>query len=163
MYYNAILHNDVANGDGVRVTIFVSGCSFHCPGCHNPQTHNPNSGKLFTDEQIDDILNSISKPYISGITLSGGHPLEPYNIKECTALCKLIKTKFSNKNIWLYSGFQYEQVKDYEIFDYVDVLVDGTFNEKLKDRNLKWRGSSNQRVINVPKSKKQNKVILYCS
>lgn len=163
MYYNAILKNDIANGDGIRVTLFVSGCSFHCPGCHNPQTHNPCSGKPFTEYEVNKIINALSNKYVSGITLSGGHPLEEYNIEECTKLCKTIKEKLPDKNIWLYSGFCYEQVADYEIFKYVDVLVDGMYNEKLKDRTLKWRGSSNQRVIDINKTRLNKQLTLYCN
>ena len=150
------------NGDGFRVTLFVSGCSLHCPNCQNPETWAKDGGVLFDDEAREEIFEELKKPYVSGITLTGGHPLESYNLKKCTELCKQIKTKFKNKTIWLYTGFVFERVQNLEIMDYVDVVVDGPFVENLKDVSLKWRGSKNQRVIDVKKTKQQNKIVLHC-
>lgn len=161
MNYSGLIRNDVANGEGMRVTLFVSGCSLHCPFCHNPEAQNKNFGLKFTKETFDIICDELNKTYNCGFTLTGGHPLEHYNLDDCTKLCKKIKQLFPSKSIWLYSGFIYEDVKDLEIFDYVDVFVDGKFIKELHDRDLKWRGSSNQRVIDVKKSLISDKVILY--
>lgn len=162
MNYHDIKHDDMLNGDGIRVTLFVSGCSLHCPYCQNPQAFDPDSGIPFDEEAKQEIFDELKKPYISGLTLTGGHPLEDYNINECTKLCKEIKNKFPTKNIWLYTGYIYENIMNYEILDYVDVLVDGNYQHKLRDVSLKWRGSSNQRVIDVKRSKQENKIILHC-
>lgn len=162
MNYHNILHDDMLNGDGLRVTLFVSGCSLHCPECHNPQTHDQFSGIPFDAEAVQEICTELSKPHISGLTLTGGHPLEPYNIDICTNLCMHLKNKYPTKTIWLYTGYLYENIKDYEIMNYVDVLVDGVYIKKFRDTSLKWRGSSNQRVIDVKESKEINSVVLHC-
>ena len=162
MNYHNIVHNDMLNGDGMRVTLFVSGCTVCCPHCQNPQTWNKDGGILFDEDAKKVIFCQLEKDYISGITLTGGHPLETFNLDECTKLCKEIKEKFPDKTIWLYTGYEYENVKDLEIMDYVDVLIDGPFIQDLKDVGLKWRGSSNQRVIDMKESKKKNKVVLFC-
>lgn len=162
MNYHNILHNDMLNGDGFRTVLFVSGCSLKCKNCHNPQTWNKNSGILFDENAKNEIFNSLNSDIISGLTLTGGHPLEEYNINEVTLLCKEVKEKFTNKTIWLYTGFLFENIKDYEILKYTDVLVDGAYIEELRDTSLKWRGSRNQRVIDIPKSLKNNTVVLYC-
>lgn len=162
MNYHNIKHDDMLNGDGLRVTLFVSGCSLHCPHCQNPQTFDPESGIPFDEDAKQEIFNELSKPYISGLTLSGGHPLEHYNIDECTELCKECKEKFPNKTIWLYTGYNFENIMNYEILDYVDIVVDGNYQHKLRDVSLKWRGSSNQRVIDVQRSRKEGNIILHC-
>ncbi len=162
MNYHNILHDDMLNGDGMRVTLFVSGCSLHCKNCQNPCTWNFDGGISFDDDAKCEIFNELSKDYISGITLTGGHPLEPQNLGECEQLCKTIKNKFPQKNIWIYTGYKYEKIKDYSILDYVDVLVDGSYVDELRDISLKWRGSKNQRVIDVQKSRQNNQVILHC-
>lgn len=162
MNYHNILHDDMLNGDGFRVTLFVSGCSLHCPNCQNPDTWDKDGGIPFDDDAKNEIFEELKKPYVSGITLTGGHPLEEYNLLECTKLCKKIKEQFPKKTIWIYTGFVYDVVKDLKIMDYADVVVDGPFVEKLKDISLKWRGSSNQRVIDVKQTKKQNKIVLHC-
>lgn len=162
MKYAEILANDVINGDGLRITLFISGCSLHCPNCHNKDLQDKNYGQEFTDKTTDQIINDLSPKYIDGLTLTGGHPLEPYNIGSCTELCKKIKAIYPNKSIWLYTGYIYENIKDYEILNYIDVLVDGSYIESLHDRTLKWRGSSNQRVIDIPKTKASNQIVLYC-
>lgn len=168
MNYHNITHDDMLNGDGFRTVLFVSGCSLHCKNCQNPQTWDESSGILFDESAKQEIFNELSKDYVSGLTLSGGHPLEPYNLKELTKLCKEVKDKFPTKTIWLYTGFVFENVwKDYKngkypILDYVDVLVDGPYVEHLRDITLKWRGSSNQRVIDLKQTFKQQKIILHC-
>lgn len=160
MNYHNIKHDDMLNGKGLRVSLFVSGCSCHCHNCHNPQTWDKDSGILFDDKAKEEIFEELEKDYIDGITLTGGHPLEEYNLKEITNLCKEIKEKFTNKTIWLYTGFLYENIKSLQVMNYIDVLVDGPFVESLKDKNAKWIGSTNQRVIDVQKSKKENRVII---
>ena len=162
MNYHDIKHDDQLNGDGLRVTLFVSGCSLHCKNCQNPQTWDKDDGILFDEKAKQEIFDELKKDYISGITLSGGHPIEPYNILEITNLCKEIKTNYPKKTIWLYSGWCYENIKDLEIMDYVDVLVDGPYIDSQRDISLKWRGSSNQRVIDIKKSKQCGKVVLHC-
>lgn len=168
MNYHNIVHDDMLNGDGIRVVLFVSGCSLHCKNCQNPQTWDKDSGIPFDESAKQEIFDELKKDYIAGITLTGGHPLEHYNLDEVTKLCKEIKTKFPTKTIWLYTGFVYENLLELykqnklPIFDYIDVLVDGPYVESLRDISLKWRGSSNQRVINLRESLRQNKVILHC-
>ena len=162
MNYHDIKHNDMLNGDGLRVTLFVSGCSLNCRNCQNPQAFDKNSGILFDEEAKREIFTELDKNYISGITLTGGHPLEEYNLKEVYLLCKEIKEKYKEKTIWLYTGFTFEKVKDFEILKLIDVLVDGPFVEELKDLSLKWRGSKNQRVIDVQKTLKNNQIVLWC-
>lgn len=149
MNYHNIVHCDMRNGTGLRVTLFVSGCNHHCKGCHNPQTWDPNSGIEFDGAAKQELFAELNKDYISGVTFSGGDPLFPSNREVILSLCKEIKTLYPNKNIWLYTGYRYEQVKHLEILKYIDVLVDGKYVEKLRSVNLPWVGSSNQKVIYV--------------
>lgn len=149
MNYHNIVHCDMRNGTGLRVTLFVSGCSHHCKGCHNPQTWDPNSGIEFDESAKQELFAELNKDYISGVTFSGGDPLFPSNREVILSLCKEIKTLYPNKNIWLYTGYKYEQVKHLEILKYIDVLIDGKYVEKLRSANLPWVGSSNQKVIYV--------------
>lgn len=149
MNYHNIVHCDMRNGTGLRVTLFVSGCNHHCKGCHNPQTWDPNSGIEFDGAAKQELFAELNKEYISGVTFSGGDPLFPSNREVILSLCKEIKTLYPNKNIWLYTGYRYEQVKHLEILKYIDVLVDGKYVEKLRSVNLPWVGSSNQKVIYV--------------
>ena len=153
------------NGDGLRVTCWVSGCNMGCFNCYNPQTWDFNSGIPFTEETTQEILYDLSKPYIKGLTLSGGHPLDPQNAPEVLKIVKRVKMVFPNKDIWIYSGYEWENIiKDEtlrEILKYTDVLVDGAYIDELRDISLPFRGSSNQRIIDVPKSLEQNKVILW--
>lgn len=153
MNYHNILHDNMLNGDGLRVVLFVSGCEHHCKGCHNPQTHDPLSGIDFTQTEEDEIFEQLSKPYIQGLTLTGGDPLHPCNYETLLKLCKTIKKKFPNKNIWLYTGYRVEDIPEEmkEIFQYIDTVVDGRFVEELKDVNLPYVGSSNQRIIRLNK------------
>lgn len=167
MNYLKIAYDDQLNGEGLRVVLFVSGCSHHCEGCQNPQTWDHRTGKKFDDEAIDKIFYYLSKDYIAGITLSGGDPLNDNNTKDILDLCKKIKSKYNNKTIWLYTGYTYEEVLEdstrKEIINYIDVMVDGRFDKSLLDVNYPWAGSTNQRIIDVNKSIKNNEIILYKS
>lgn len=160
MRYNKIRKMDIANGPGVRVSVFMQGCSFHCKNCFNPETHDFNGGKEFTDEVIKHILELCDKDYIEGLSILGGEPMHPTNIDGTAKLAKAFKEKFSNKNVWVWSGFLFDKnLKDTEAVKYIDVLVDGQYVDELHNPLLKWKGSSNQRVIDVQKSLKENKVI----
>ena len=162
MRYNKIRKMDISNGPGVRVSIFMQGCTFKCKNCFNPETHDFNGGKEFTNEVIDKVLDLCNKDYIVGLSILGGEPLHPKNIEGTTMLAKKFKEKFKDKTIWVWSGFLYDRdLKDKEILNYIDVLVDGQFKEELHNPKLKWCGSSNQRVIDVKKSIEENKIILY--
>ena len=161
MNYHNILHDNMLNGDGLRVVLFVSGCSLRCHHCQNPQTWGEQSGIEFDEDARNEIFEELKKDYISGITLTGGHPLEHYNIDECTELCRDIKEMFPNRTIWLYTGYVFEKVQALEIFDYVDVCVDGPYIESLRNLELPWRGSANQRVIDVKNTKKLGKIVLH--
>lgn len=160
MNYSKILTTDIANGDGVRVTIFVSGCRNHCNGCFNKESWDFQYGQPYTFETEEFIIKSLAKPYIAGITLLGGDPFEPENY-ELLFLCKRIKEEFKDKTIWAFSGYNFEDLKDREIMEYIDVLVDGKFEESLRDLTLKFRGSSNQRIIDVQESLNSNEVKLF--
>ena len=163
MRYNKIRKMDISNGEGVRVSVFFQGCSFHCKNCFNPETWDFESGKEFNDDVINHILDLCDNEYIVGLSILGGEPLHPFNIKGSTKLAKEFKKKYSDKNIWLWSGFLFENLKDKEIMKYIDVLVDGQYVDELNDPTLDYRGSSNQRVIDVKKSLKKNKIEIYKS
>ena len=165
MNYEKIDKCSVSNGAGVRTVLWVSGCDIHCRNCQNPQTWDFNSGIPFTDDTMQEILYDLSKPYIKGLTLSGGHPLDPHNAPKVLEIVKRVKMVFPNKDIWIYSGYEWENIiKDEtlrEIMRYTDVLVDGAYIDELRDISLPFRGSSNQRIIDVEKSLAENKVILW--
>lgn len=161
MKYHNITKADMLNGDGLRVVLWVSGCSHKCKGCHNPITWDSNCGLLFTDKEKEEIFEQLEQEYISGITFSGGDPLYLTNREEITKLAKEIKEKYPNKTIWLYTGYTYEEIKDLEIIQYLDILVDGEFVQDLFNEKLEWCGSSNQRIIDVKNTLLQNKIILY--
>lgn len=162
MNYHNITHCDMLNGSGIRVVLWVSGCSCRCKNCQNPQTWSFKSGIPFDKKAKKELFKALSEPYIQGITFSGGHPLEKENIKTVYKLCKQIKRKFPTKNIWLYTGYEFENISHLKIMKYIDVLVDGKYIDELRDISAKWRGSSNQRVIDVQQSLQKNQVILYC-
>lgn len=149
MNYMAIYKTSIADGLGWRTVLFVSGCNHKCKGCQNVESWNPKAGKPFTNETKEFLFNCINNDKIDGLTISGGDPLYKKNIKEVTNLCKEFKQKFPNKNIWLYTGNLYRDSKDLEIMNYIDVIVDGQFRYDLKDTTLAFRGSSNQRIIDV--------------
>ena len=160
MRYNLIRKMDISNGPGVRVSIFTQGCSFHCKNCFNPETWNFEGGKEFTDDTINQVLELSNKDQIKGLSILGGEPMHPKNIEGTTKLAKAFKEKYPNKNIWVWSGFRFDQdLKDKEVLKYIDVLVDGQYKDELHDFTLKWKGSSNQRVIDVQKSIKSGKII----
>lgn len=153
MNYHNIVHDDMLNGEGLRVTLFVSGCNHECKGCQNPTTWDVHSGIIFDNDAKQEIFDQLSQDYIAGITLSGGDPLHPINRSDITMLCREIKTKFPTKTIWCYTGYLYEQVKDLDVMQYIDVLIDGPFDIKHKSPNKPWVGSSNQKVIHLNHSK----------
>lgn len=168
------------NGDGLRVVLWLSGCSHHCYNCQNPQTWNPDSGIPFDESAKQEIFNELSKDYISGITFSGGDPLHENNLDEVLKLVQEIRISFPKKTIWLYTGYKFAQIKDafmkskkwlqaswkhsaitrWDIISNIDVLVDGEYIDEQKDLTLKWRGSKNQRVISVPETLKQGKGVV---
>ena len=161
MRYADITTCDIANGEGIGVVLWCQGCSLDCPGCQNKCTHAVAEGKEYTNAEEQLIINELKRHQISRLTLSGGHPLEPYNIEACTNLCKRIRKELPCTQIWCYTGWQWEAVRGFEIMKYLDVLVDGPYVESKRDITLPWRGSSNQRVIDVQKSLKQNEVVLH--
>jgi len=162
MRYHNITKEDMLNGDGLRVVLWVSGCNHHCKNCQNPITWDKNCGLIFDENAEKELFDSIDKPYISGITFSGGDPLFPDNRSEIQRLIKKVKDTFPTKTIWLYTGYKWEEIKDIEELKLVDVIADGEYIEELKDNNLPWVGSSNQRVIDVKKTLVTGEVILHC-
>lgn len=186
MNYHTITYPDQNNGDGLRVVLWLSGCSHHCYNCQNPQTWNPDNGIQFDELAKQEIFNELSKDYISGITFSGGDPLHENNLDDVLKLVQEIRISYPNKTIWLYTGYTWERIMDYAFYDekskyphnsfeYIniaigrrviakecDVLVDGEYIDEQKDLSLKFRGSKNQRVIDVKQSLAQNKIVLYC-
>ncbi len=161
MNYHNITKDDMLNGDGLRVVLWVSGCNHRCKNCHNSITWNVNEGLPFDENAQQEIYQQLQQQYISGITLSGGDPLFPDNRKEITILVDKIKKQFPQKTIWCYTGYLWEEVKQLDVMKHIDVLVDGKFIEELADPQLHWKGSSNQRVIDVQKSLKQQQIILH--
>jgi anaerobic ribonucleoside-triphosphate reductase activating protein len=160
--YNKIRKMDISNGPGVRVSIFFQGCEFHCKNCFNPETWNFDKGEEFTDEVIEKVLDLCKEDHIAGLSILGGEPMHPKNIEGTTKLAKAFKEKYPDKTIWAWSGFLFDEyVKDKEVVKYLDVLVDGQFVDELRNPTLKWKGSANQRVIDVKKSLKNKKVILW--
>ena len=171
MYYGEIKKCDIANGEGVRVSLFVSGCTHHCPGCFNQDTWDFDYGKEYTQETEDEILKALSPGYINGLSLLGGEPFEPQNQEVLVRLLRKVKEQYPEKNIWCYSGYLFDKELlsesrarcEYtdEMLSMLDVLVDGRFVEALKDIRLVFRGSSNQRVIDVQKSLETGTVVLW--
>ncbi|MBQ6539102.1 MAG: anaerobic ribonucleoside-triphosphate reductase activating protein [Bacilli bacterium] len=161
MRYNKIRKMDISNGPGIRVSVFFQGCSFHCKNCFNPETWSFDTGEEFNDETINHILDLCNNSHITGLSLLGGEPMHPTNIEGSTKLAKLFKEKYPLKTIWSWSGFLFEDLKDKEIMKYIDILVDGQYIDELHDPTLDWRGSSNQRVIDVQKSLKSKKIVNY--
>ncbi len=151
MKYHDITKDDMKNGEGIRVVLWVSGCSHHCKGCHNPLTWNPTHGLEFDDKAKGEIFYQLATDYISGLTLSGGDPLHPVNREAITELCKEVKEVFPDKTIWLYTGYLYEEVKELEVIKYLDVLVDGKFEKEKADPQYPWAGSTNQKVVKLCK------------
>lgn len=170
MYYGAIKTTDIANGTGVRVSLFVSGCTHHCKACFQPETWDFHYGQPYTKSTQQQIVNALNHDYIKGLTLLGGEPFEPDNQRVLVKLLKCVKERFPQKDIWCYTGYTYEtdlledsrarcEVTD-EMLSMIDVLVDGEFIEAKKNISLRFRGSENQRLIDLPKTKQQKKIIL---
>ena len=171
MYYGTIKKYDIADGEGVRVTLFVSGCTNHCKGCFQPETWDFCYGNPYTEETEQELINALRDENIQGLTLLGGEPFEPENQRELVKLLRRVRAELPEKDIWSYTGFVYEkdllagQRKHCEVTDemlsLLDVLVDGPFVEELKNIRLIFRGSSNQRVLNMKETLKQGKPVIY--
>lgn len=162
MRYHNITKDDMLNGDGLRVVLWVAGCCHGCKGCQNPVTWDIEGGLPFDEEARKELFAELEKPYISGVTLSGGDPLHPANREEIGELMQEMKEQFPDKTIWLYTGYDWDQVKALPCIGFADVVVDGRFVEELKDEDAFWRGSTNQRVIDVKKSLESGEVKLHC-
>lgn len=160
MKYHNITHDDMLNGQGLRVVLWVSGCNHRCDECQNPITWDVNNGVEFDKDAEKELLDDLKKNYVEGVTFSGGDPLHTQNRDEITRLAKKIKDEFPSKDIWLYTGYLWEEIKDLEIVKYIDVLVDGPFKKEVKDVKLHWKGSANQRVIDVKKTIDSGKVVV---
>ena len=175
MNYHNITYPDMNNGDGLRVVLWLSGCSHHCYNCQNPQTWDVNSGIPFDESAKEELFRELDKDYISGLTLSGGDPLHEANLDGVLDLVNKIRLSFPNKTIWIYSGYQWSEVfndgvyltrdcvgwKRREIVKKCDVMIDGKYMDSLRDPQLKWRGSSNQHVINIEKSMIKGEIVLW--
>lgn len=178
MRYASIRSLDISNGEGVGVSLFVQGCPFHCKNCFNSETWDFNGGKEWTEETKNKFIELINRPYIKRVSFLGGECLAEQNFDEVLKLVQEIRISFPEKTIWLYTGYSYSEIfrgqssclsqeglnnfKRREIIKLCDVLVDGEYIDEQKDLTLKWRGSKNQRVISIPESLKQGKVVLYC-
>lgn len=171
MHYGNIKKYDIANGEGVRVTLFVSGCTNHCKNCFQPETWDFEYGHLYTKDTESEILEALNKPFIKGLTLLGGEPFEPENQRELVKLLKTVNTQYPEKDIWCFTGFILDQdllnggrkhieVTD-ELLSYIDILVDGPFIEEQKNISLAFRGSENQRIIDLKKSLNKQEIIIY--
>lgn len=156
---------DISNGIFVGASLFVQGCRFHCKNCFNQETWDFNGGKEWTQESKDTFLNLINKPHIKRVSILGGEPLVEENVNDVVDLMRSIKELYPDKVIWVYTGYRIEELSEStrnDIFKYADIIVDGRFVDELKDITLKFRGSSNQRVIDVKKTIEQEKIVLYC-
>ncbi len=151
---SSILEESVVDGLGIRLVVFFQGCSHNCQGCHNPALLPFEGGTKYSEDKLCDIIIKKITPLHRGITLSGGDPL--FQKKQLTLFLSKLKQQKPDLNIWVYTGFTYEQIKDWQLMEYIDVLVDGPFKEEEKDFNLKFKGSKNQRIIDVPKTVKDN-------
>lgn len=170
MNYGAIKKCDIANGVGVRTVLFVSGCTHHCKGCFQPETWNFDYGERYTKETEDEIIESLRPDYVDGITLLGGEPFEPENQRELVKLLRRIKKELPQKTVWSFSGFTYEELTGgsravcevtKEMLSMLDVLVDGEFVEAKRNISLRFRGSENQRLIDMNKTRKEGKIVLW--
>lgn len=178
MNYHNITYPDQNNGDGLRIVLWVAGCEHHCANCQNQQTWNPQSGIPFDENAMNEIRNELKKDYISGITFSGGDPLHPKNVQNVLEIVDEIRVSYPTKNMWLYTGYTWEEIMTpiisdinskqlkilqirKELVSKCDVLIDGRYVDELRDVSLHWRGSSNQRVINVQETLKQKQIVLW--
>lgn len=162
MNYHNITKDDMLNGDGLRVVLWTAGCTHKCKNCQNPITWDIKGGIPFDDAAREEIFAELNKSYISGLTLSGGDPLHPANCGTVTKLAAQVKERYPEKNIWLYTGFDWDEISTLPILEYIDVVVDGNYVDELRDTKLHWRGSKNQRVIDVRKSLETDEVVLHC-
>lgn len=156
MKYLEINKCDAANGPGIRISLWPSGCNIHCEGCHNKGSWNPERGKDFTAETMEEILKLLEPDHIAGLSILGGDPMFPANRECISEICKTVKEKYPNKYIWIWTGYKFEIVKDEPAMKYIDYCVDGPFILSQRDVTLKFRGSRNQRIIDVQKSLKEN-------
>lgn len=160
MNYMQIDKTSISNGKGFRAVLWCAGCSLKCEGCFNPETWSFESGKLFDEDAKKYLFEQLSKPYIKGLTCSGGHPCENENVSCITELLKDVKSNFQDKDVWMYTGYTWDQIKNLDVINYIDVLVDGPYIESQRDITLPFRGSTNQRIIDVKKTLQQNEVVL---
>ena len=171
MYFSEIKECDIANGPGVRVTVFVSGCTHHCNGCFNEMTRDFQYGREFTKEDMEKIIKLLEPSYIAGLTLLGGEPMEYVNQQGLLPLLRRVKEQYPDKTIWCYTGYLYDRdildnfcgkwEETRELLSYLDVIVDGEFVEAQKDISLRFRGSSNQRIIDVKKSQEMGRTVMW--
>ena len=173
MYFGAIKKNDIANGEGIRTTLFVSGCRNKCKNCFNPETWSFTYGSLFTNEIADEILSTFDSPFVSGLTLLGGEPMEPENQKELLPFIRKFKQKYPDKTLWLYTGNLYEELtagvgkhfkcieETAELLSYIDILVDGRYEEEKKSLGIRFRGSTNQRIIDMKKTRASGEIVIW--
>ena len=161
MNYGNIKNIDIANGEGVRVSLFVSGCTHHCKHCFNPETWDFEGGEEFTEATVGEVIELCGKDHVKGLSILGGEPMHPNNQEGTTKLAKAFKAKFPNKDLWMWSGFSFDRdLRGKEALKYVDVLVDGQYVDALRNPMLKWKGSSNQRVIDIKQTLKSNEIKL---
>ena len=175
MNYINISKTDIANGEGVRCVLWVSGCNVHCKGCHNPETWDFNAGRTFGPEAMEELISALKKPWVKGLTISGGNPLDYENLPDVYNICKTVRELCPDKDIWLYSGYELK-AHDFDnsvnigwsnalLTNYIlamcDVVVDGPYMEELRDISLRFRGSSNQRLIDVKRTIKAGEIVLW--
>lgn len=161
MNYHNITVDDMLNGDGLRTVLWLAGCGHRCRGCQNPQTWDPNGGIPFDDAAKEELFGYLSRDYISGLTLSGGDPLYESNLSGVDALVREVRERFPGKTIWLYTGSLFEEIRSLPLVAFLDVVVDGPYVERLRDTQLHWKGSANQRVIDVPRTLREGRVVLH--
>lgn len=160
MNYHNITHDDMKNGDGLRVVLWVAGCGHQCPGCHNPITWAADGGIPFDETALEEICSQMAQPHISGLTISGGDPLYPENRQTVFELCKNLKQRYPQKTIWLYTGYLWEEISGLTGISDLDVVIDGRFIQERMDINYPWAGSGNQRVIDVKKTLEDGKNVV---
>lgn len=161
MRYHNITKDDMLNGEGLRTVLWVAGCSHGCKDCHNPVTWDQEGGLPFDEAAKEELFEVLGRPYISGITFSGGDPLHPANREDVGKLAGEIREKFKGKTIWLYTGYEWNEIRELPFLKWIDVVVDGKFISDLKDPKLHWKGSSNQNVIDVKKSLESGEMVLF--
>ena len=161
MRYHNITHDDMLNGDGLRVVLWVSGCDHHCEECHNPVTWDIDGGIEFGELDKQELMEYLGKDYTAGVTFSGGDPLHPQNRDEVGVLIENVKKQHPNKDVWIYTGYEWDDVKDLPFMMHVDVLVDGEYKKDMRTSGIRWRGSENQKIIDVQKSLALDAIVLW--